>query len=370
MARVAGGRVRTFTIGFHEQGYDEAQAARRVARHLGTDHTELYVTPAEARAVIPRLPEIYDEPFADSSQIPTFLVSQLARRHVTVALSGDGGDELFGGYARYAVGEFLWRKVRRIPALLRRGIGAFVDAAWPEELDVWAGRTLELLAPRLARRGSRFRLKRLAGVLKFRSFAELYEDLVSQWSGAWEAVRGARPGGVRAFADGSTRRSPLVAMTRIDLETYLPDDILVKVDRASMAVSLEVRTPFLDHRLVEWSLALPASLKVRDGVSKWLLRRVLYRHVPSGLVERPKMGFGVPMGEWLRGPLREWAEELLDPRRLRQQGFLEARRVHKEWSDHLARKADRHAGLWAVLMFQAWLERERRWGYGFPEGRA
>lgn len=370
MARVAGGRVRTFTIGFLERGYDEAQAARRVARHLGTDHTEMYVTPAEARTVIPRLPEIYDEPFADSSQIPTFLVSQLARRHVTVALSGDGGDELFGGYARYAVAQFLWRKVRRIPALVRRGIAAFVNAAWPEDLDVWAGRTLEVLAPRLARRGSRFRMKRLAGVLTFRSFAELYEDLVSQWRSPWGMIRGARFMSVQAFGDGTARHSPLDAMTRIDLETYLPDDILVKVDRASMAVSLEVRTPFLDHRLVEWALALPGSLKVRDGVSKWLLRRVLYRYVPSGLVERPKMGFGVPMGEWLRGPLREWAEQLLEPCRLRQEGFLEAERVRKEWSDHLARKADRHAGLWAVLMFQAWLERERRWGYGFPEGRA
>lgn len=359
MGRVAAGRVRTFTIGFHEQGYDEAEAARRVARHLGTDHTELYVTPAEARAVIPRLPEIYDEPFADSSQIPTFLVSQLARRHVTVALSGDGGDELFGGYARYAVAELLWCKVRRIPAFLRSGIATLVDSAWPEELDAWTGRALGILAPRLARRGSRLRLKRVANVLRFRSFAELYEELVSPWSEGPKAVPGARPLSVEAFGDGVARRSPLEVMTWIDLRTYLPDDILVKVDRASMAVSLEVRTPFLDHRLVEWAVALPESLKVRDGRSKWLLRRILHRYVPPDFVDRPKMGFGVPMGEWLRGPLREWAESLLDARRLADEGFLDARCVRRAWSDHLARKSDRHSALWSVLMFQAWLGKER-----------
>ena len=360
MGRLAGGRVRTFTIGFREEGYDEAGAARRVARHLGTDHTELYVTPAEARGAIPRLPEIYDEPFADSSQIPTFLVSQLARRHVTVALSGDGGDELFGGYARYAVAEFLWRKVRRIPRLVRRGVATLVDAVWPEDLDVWAGRALEALAPRLARRGSRLRMKRVAGVLRFRRFEELYEDLVSPWKEALEAVPGARPAAVEAFGGGLDGASPLEIMTRIDLRTYLPDDILVKVDRASMAVALEVRTPFLDHRLVEWAVALPESLKVREGRSKWLLRRILYRYVAPELVERPKMGFGVPMGEWLRGPLREWAEDLLDPDRLRREGFLNPRRVRGIWFDHLSGRADRHSALWSVLMFQAWLEKERR----------
>lgn len=359
MGRVAGGRVRTFTIGFHEQGYDEAQAARRVARHLGTDHTELYVTPAEARAVIPRLPEIYDEPFADSSQIPTFLVSQLARRHVTVALSGDGGDELFGGYARYAVAEILWRKVRRIPAFLRNGMATLVGALWPEDLDAWAGRALEILAPRLERRGRRLRLRRLAGLLRFRGFADLYEDLVSQWKNASEVVGGARRVQVEAFVNGDPSLSPLASMTTTDLTTYLPDDILVKVDRASMAVSLEVRTPFLDPRLVEWAVRLPVSFKVRDGVAKWLLRRVLHRHVPPALVERPKMGFGVPMGAWLRGPLREWAEDLMDPQRLRREGFLSAPQVRKEWSDHISGKADRHSPLWAVLMFQAWLEKER-----------
>jgi asparagine synthase (glutamine-hydrolysing) len=356
---VAAGRVRTFTIGFHEQGYDEAQAARRVARHLGTDHTELYVTPAEARAVIPRLPEIYDEPFADSSQIPTFLVSQLARRHVTVALSGDGGDELFGGYARYAVAEVLWRKVRRIPAFLRSGIATLVDSAWPEELDAWTGRALGILAPRLARRGSRLRMRRLAGLLRFLELRDLYENLVSHWKDPSKVVAGARRVEVEGFASWDNSPSPLASMTTSDLTTYLPDDILVKVDRASMAVSLEVRTPYLDPRLVEWAVSLPASFKVRDGVAKWLLRRVLHRHVPPALVERPKMGFGVPMGAWLRGPLRGWAEELLDPCRLRREGYLSPERVRKEWFDHISGKSDRHSALWAVLMFQAWLEKER-----------
>lgn len=356
MGRAGRGRVRTFTIGFHERGFDEAGWARRVAAHLGAEHTELYVTPAEARAVIPSLPEVYDEPFADSSQIPTCLVSRLARRQVTVALSGDGGDELFGGYVRYQAADAVWRKASKLPGPVRRGVGAFVKAIWPEPVDAWTADALAALGRLRGRAERKFRLRRLAGVLGFRDFGELYEDFMVHWREA--LVVGARGGRAEAYREGTAWPEPWSAMAAMDLGAYLPDDLLVKVDRASMAVGLEVRAPFLDPRVVEWALELPESLKVRKGLSKWVLRRVVYRHVPRELVDRPKMGFGVPMGEWLRGPLREWAEGLLEARRLEGEGFLRPVPVRRLWLQHLEGRVDGHLPLWAVLMFQAWLERE------------
>lgn len=341
--------VKTFSIGFSEQGYDEAPHAKAVAAHLGTDHTELYVQPEHALEVVPRLPRWYDEPFADSSQIPTFLVSEMTRGHVTVALSGDGGDELFAGYNRYRLASRIWKYLSPVPRPLRRGIGDLLRRVAPSRWD-------SLLAPiGLARAGDK--LHKLADVLADSNDA-LYRRLVSQWPMPERVVQQVcEPAGI--LADPSLPcRIPdfLDRMQYCDLVTYLPDDILTKVDRASMAVSLEVRVPLLDHRVVEYAWTLPQSLKLRGRDSKWLLRQVLYRYVPRQLLERPKMGFGVPLDSWLRGPLRDWAESLLDANVLRQQGFLDPAPVRAAWADHLSGRRNLQYPLWTVLMFQAWLE--------------
>lgn len=352
--------VRTFSIGFHEEAFDEAKHAKAVARHLGTEHTELYVTPAEALAVIPKLPEIYDEPFADSSQIPTYLVSALARRHVTVALSGDGGDELFFGYGRYFLGYRVWRVLRRLPFALRRALA--------EVLRHLPGRALDaaqrhMLPPRLQLPALGDRLPKLAEVLEHRDGAAFYRSLVSHWKQPEAVVPGAREPVTVLDAHGGWPRLPdfRAEMMWLDQMTYLPDDILTKVDRASMAVSLEARVPLLDHRVVEFAWRVPMALKYRDGQGKWLLRQVVHRHVPRELMERPKMGFGVPIEDWLRGPLREWAESLLDARRLREEGFFAPAPVRRLWEEHLSGARRWHFYLWDVLMFQAWNE---RWGGG------
>ncbi len=352
-------RVRTFSIGFLEEEYDEAAHARRVAAHLGTEHTELYVSPADALAVIPKLPQIYDEPFADSSQIPTYLVSQLARRHVTVSLSGDGGDELFAGYPRYFATERIWRKQRRVPSILRRPVAAFLrwpsPARWDRGLG-WAAQAA--LGPSWrGRLGDR--MHKLAGLLTFTSSHELYAALVARPLGAGATVRGARLLETRlqiAARLAGGRAGLITGMTGLDLISYLPDDILVKVDRAAMAVSLESRVPLLDHRVVEFAGALPEKFKVRDGRGKWALRQVLYRHVPRELIDRPKMGFGVPIEHWLRGPLRDWGETLLGESRLRAEGFLDPKPIRQMWAEHQAGTRRWHYPLWDALMFQAWLE--------------
>jgi len=352
--------VRTFTIGFDEQEYNEAEHAHAVARHLGTEHTELYVRPGEALEVIPRLPAMFDEPFSDSSQIPTYLVAQLARSHVTVSLSGDGGDELFGGYGRYGWTRRLWRRIGWMPGWLRRGAAAGLEAAPKGVLDV-AAFWLTPLLNRYGRPASAGdKLKRLGTVLA-PDAALLYRDVLSHWKRPGDLVRGAhepptvhtQPEAWPPFADLTQR------MMFLDTLSYLPDDILVKVDRASMAVSLEARTPILDHRVVEFAWSLPAAFKRRDGQDKWPLRQLLHRHVPRGLVERPKKGFGVPLDAWLRGPLREWAATLLGEARLREEGVFEPRPIRSAWSEHLSGKRNWDYYLWDVLMFQAWLESRR-----------
>jgi asparagine synthase (glutamine-hydrolysing) len=346
--------VKTFTIGFHEKGYNEAEHAKAVARHLGTEHTELYVTPQEAMAVIPRLPAMYDEPFADSSQIPTFLVSELARQHVTVSLSGDAGDELFSGYTRYTVASNAWSKLARTPLSLRRAAARAITSVPPQ---TWSA--LGNLLP-----SSRFRhrlgdkLHKGAGVLASTSIDGLYHGLVSHWPDpAQLVIDGREP---HTLLNGNSPQlsglDPVERMMALDLLTYLPDDILVKVDRASMAVSLESRVPMLDHRVVEFAWNLPQSLKQRDGVGKWVLRQVLYRHVPQELFERPKMGFGVPIDSWLRGPLRDWAEALLSESRLRREGYLQPEPIRQKWAEHLDGSRNWAYHLWDVLMFQSWLE--------------
>lgn len=349
--------VQTFTIGFHEQNYNEAVHAKTIAKHLGTDHTELYVTPEEAIAVIPRLPTIYDEPFADSSQIPTYLVSQLARRHVTVSLSGDGGDELFCGYNRYVLGYQVWQKLRLLPLVARQGLAGLCRHAPGQALD-YLQRLLpqKLRVPNLADR-----LPKLAEVLVHQDGESFYRELVSHAKNPNQLVRGARePDTILSRGDLLPKLPGLrERMMFLDQMTYLPDDILTKVDRASMAVSLEARVPLLDHRIVEFAWRVPTKYKYHDGQGKWLLRQVLYRYVPKELMERPKMGFGVPIDEWLRGPLREWAEELLNEQRLRQEGYFDPTPIRKMWEEHIAGKRRWHYYLWDILMFQAWLEENR-----------
>ena len=347
--------VRTFSIGFSDSDYDEARYAKLVAAHLGTNHTELYLSAKESLDVIPRLPEIYDEPFGDSSQIPTHLVAALARKHVTVALSGDGGDELFGGYNRYFWGRSIWNRIGPVPQGVRRGAGRMMAALSPRAWDR-IGRILPscLRQPTLGDR-----IHKLASVLDAKDTAELYRRLVSRnWDpGALIADVGETPIWADAEAAAFNRSDFTERMMFHDLVGYLTDDILAKVDRATMAVSLETRVPLLDHHLVEFAWHLPLSMKIRNGQGKWLLRQVLNRYVPRDLIDRPKQGFGIPLDTWLRGPLREWAEELLDEHRLRREGYLLSAPIRAKWTEHLSGRRNWQYWLWNVLMFQAWRER-------------
>ncbi|MCW2820200.1 MAG: asparagine synthase, glutamine-hydrolyzing [Marmoricola sp.] len=350
--------VKTFTIGFHEKGYNEAENAKAVAKHLGTDHTELYVTAKEAMAVIPRLASIYDEPFSDSSQIPTLLVSQLARRQVTVALSGDGGDELFCGYNRYQLTARLWKKLSVGPLPLRRLISRGLTSVSPESWNRVERAIHGLLPESLHFANVGDKLHKGAQVLDSHSIDALYLRLASHWDAPEATVlNGHEPvtllsgAGMPGVGFDSVQR-----MMAMDMLTYLPDDILAKVDRAAMSVSLETRVPLLDHRVVEYAWRLPQSMKLRNGQTKWALRQVLDRYVPRALIDRPKMGFGVPIGVWLRGPLRDWAEALLDESRLRREGFFHSGNVRRKWNEHLSGRRDWQYHLWDVLMFQSWLE--------------
>lgn len=352
--------VRTFTIGFHEAQYNEANHAKAVAQHLGTDHTELYVTPQEAMAVIPHLPAIYDEPFSDMSQIPSFLVSQLARKDVTVVLSGDGADELFGGYDRYCLGAEVWRKIERLPSPIRALFAKGVQAVSPQRWNQLIAPIAHLLSDSTWQRNPGEKLHRVAQVLSTGAPEPLYLGMVSHWKQPAAVVLGAHEP-LTAVTD-YRRHFPVGAfelhMMYVDSLSYLPDNILVKVDRASMAVSLEARVPFLDHRVLEFSWHVPLAWKIRQGKGKYLLRKLLHNYVPPALTERPKMGFGVPMNMWLRGPLREWSESLLDEKRLKDQGFLSPDPIRGKWDEHLSGAMDWGAPLWDVLMFQAWLEHE------------
>lgn len=348
--------IRTFTIGFDDLQYNEAVHARAVARHLGTDHTELYVTPEEARAVIPQLPMLYDEPFGDSSQIPTFLVSHLARRSVTVSLSGDAGDELFGGYNRYA-----WtRKLLKVPAPLRRTLAVGLSALSPAQWDRIYSAMEPMLPSSLQVRMPGDKAHKLSQVLAVDSDVSVYQSLVSTWSNPDTVVLGGR--GAMNLSSAWDALSDFDAlecrMMALDALTYLPDDILCKVDRASMGVSLESRVPFLDHRVVEYAWGLPLHMKMRNGQGKWILRQLLYKYVPKELIERPKMGFGVPIDVWLRGPLREWAEDLLSETRLEREGFFNPAPIRQKWAEHLSGQRNWQYHLWNVLMFQAWLEKQ------------
>ena len=348
------GRVRTFSIGFDIPGYNEAPHAAAVAAHLHTDHTELTVTANQALDLIPRLPEIYDEPFADSSQIPTYFVSAMTRKHVTVALSGDGGDELFAGYNRYQLTQRFWRTLAVLPRPMRSAAASALTMVRPDRWTALASVLPERLRP--PQTGDK--LHKLATVLKLDSANAIYRRVVSHWEPASIMLDAHEPPSI--IEDQTLEHELPDLLTRmqfLDLVTYLPDDILTKVDRASMAVALEARVPLLDHRVVEFSLRLPRHAKVRNHTTKWLLRQVLYRHVPRDLIERPKMGFGIPLGEWLRGPLRDWAEYLLNEARLRDGGLLDAKVVRQFWQEHLDGSRNWQYLLWDVLMLEAWRER-------------
>jgi len=352
--------VKTFTIGSYNVTYNEAINAQSIAKYLGTDHTQLYVSPGEAQQVIPQLPQLYDEPFADSSQIPTFLVSKMARQHVTVSLSGDGGDELFAGYNRHFWARSIWNKTANIPRPLRAGISRALQSVSPATLDELLLRMRPLLPKRFSEGLAGNKLHKLAGALAARSPQDMYYRLVSNWQDPESLV-----------IDGSEARTVITEnshwpdlsdfterMMYLDLVSYLPDDILVKLDRASMANSLESRVPFLDHRLVEFSSKVPLSMKISNGKGKWILRQLLYKYVPQELVDGPKKGFGLPIDDWLRGPLREWAESLLDETRLHNEGYLNPELVRDVWHQHLTGKRNSHQKLWSVLMFQAWLNQQ------------
>ncbi|HWA74828.1 MAG TPA: asparagine synthase (glutamine-hydrolyzing) [Polyangiaceae bacterium] len=362
IAQAASSRpARTFSIGFSEPAYDEAPHAKRVAQHLGTEHTELYVTPRDALDVVPKLPALYDEPFADSSQIPTYLVSAMARKHVTVCLSGDGGDELFAGYNRYNHAAQLWRWVGPVPARARRLVAKALRALAPRSWDRALSTARPYLPHRLRMEHPADKVAKVAGILELAELDQVYRHLVSAWRDPTNvAIGSAEPETLLTRADQPPIADATLRMMYFDLVTYLPDDILVKVDRASMGVSLEAREPLLDHRLVEFAWRLPMAMKSRHGVGKWLLRRVLDRYVPRDLVERPKTGFGLPIDSWLRGPLREWANALLDRRRLEAGGFFRPEPIQEAWARHQSGRSQEHHRLWAVLMFQAWLEQNGR----------
>lgn len=347
--------IRTYTVGFEEKGYDEAAHARAVASHLGTQHTEMRLSGADALALVPRLADMYDEPFADSSQMPTHLVMRMAREHVTVVLSGDGADELFGGYNRYLLGPKAWARVGWMPEAWRRGLGRGLTAVPSALLDRALGPFSGVMG--VAQPGDK--LHKLGSRLKrVRSVDDLYMSLVSEWLDHPHVVlTSPTPQTFLSDRDGWPRLTdPVARMMALDAMTYLPDDILVKVDRASMAVSLEARAPYLDKDLVEFAWTLPMSMKLRNGQGKWLMRQLLGRHVPDELMNRPKMGFGVPLDQWLRGPLRDWAENLLDRHRLAQEGYFDADIIRDAWSRHLSGDSSFGYRLWSVLMFQSWLE--------------
>ena len=358
MQAQASGPVKSFSIGFREERYNEAAYAKAVAKHLGTDHTELYVTADEAMSVIPSLAQWYDEPFADSSQIPTLLVSRLARRNVTVALSGDGGDELFCGYVRYAWGRDIWKRISRVPFAMRSVAATALRAVSQHSWNRFLGSVNPLMSSVTGHEITGGRLHKLAEVLALRTPELFYQGLASCWQQPESVVLESRET-VTAVSDPeqwAALKDFTMHMMYLDAVTYLPDDILVKVDRASMAVSLEVRVPFLDHRAVEYAWRVPLSMKMRDGESKWLLRQVLYRYVPRELIDRPKMGFGVPIDVWLRGPLRDWAESLLSEQRLREEGYFDPAPIRDKWIEHVSGRRDWQYLLWPILIFQSWRE--------------
>ncbi|WP_460195173.1 asparagine synthase (glutamine-hydrolyzing) [Thermosynechococcus sp. FA-CM-4201] len=351
--------VKTFTIGFYEDAYNEAQHAKAVAQHLGTDHTEYYLTGQEARDVIPKLTHLYDEPFADSSQIPTHLVSMIARQHVTVALSGDGGDELFGGYNRHFLAPILWNRIQTIPLYVRLLLKNFLSLLTIGRLNQLIADFNQLLPKHLRYSAVDEKLEKIRKLISTDSRQSMYVSILSQFNTPYSLVIGAHElTSLLNFPLGQLTELPFESyIMALDLLIYLPNDILVKVDRAAMGVSLETRIPFLDHRIVEFAWTLPLEMKIRQQQGKQVLRKLLYRYVPPTLIERPKMGFGIPLSQWLRSELRDWGATLLNPTRLQQEGYLQPDLVWQYWQEHQIGKRNWAGQLWEALIFQSWLER-------------
>lgn len=341
--------VKTFTIGFYEKGYNEAEYAKEVAKHLGTEHTELYVTAEQAMDVILRLPKLYDEPFSDSSQIPTFLVSEMTRQHVTVSLSGDAGDELFGGYTRYFLMKRILKNMKRMPWIMKKNIRCILQNT---PSSFW-GFLLGMVFPKFSEPTEK--IKKLSDLLASDDPRFQYKQLVSHWRNPEEIVLGGKETRTRMEEANTGFDQFEHAMMLYDFLNYLPDDILVKVDRAAMGVSLETRIPFLDPRVIDFAWKLPLSMKIKNNQGKWILRQILYKYVPQHLIERPKMGFGVPIDSWLRKPLRDWAEDLLDEKRLKREGYFNPKPIRQKWEEHLSGKRNWYYHLWDILMFQTWL---------------
>lgn len=349
--------VKTFSIGMKENGFNEAEYAKVVANYLGTEHTELYLDPQQALDVIPKLPEIYDEPFSDSSQVPTFLVSRLAKQKVTVALSGDAGDELFCGYSRYFLQKNIWNVVSKVPSNIRPFI-AFLLSNFPGGV---AEGLMSILPARYRVSNVQDRLPKLAEWVDNASFEQFYRQSVSHFKASDKLVldSGVYPTEFESLAGRLSSFSSQEKMMLLDALTYLPGDILTKIDRASMAVSLEARVPLLDHRIIEFSYRIPITMKTKNGQGKWPLREVLYKYVPKQIMDRPKQGFGVPIEHWLSGPLRDWAESLLEERKLKEQGYFDPKPIRRMWEEHVSGKRRWHYYLWDVLMYQAWLAEQR-----------
>ena len=354
--------VRTFSVGFHEALYNEAPYAKAVAKHLGTDHTEFYLGSQDLLGAIPRLGHLYDEPFADSSQIPTFLISAMARQHVTVVLTGDAGDELFGGYNRYTITKSMWRTLSCLPVKIRFQLAGICTRISPEKWNSFFSYVQQLLPSGRGLVNWGEKIHKSSEVLAANSISELYTGLVSHWTDPALIVNSHSESEttITDLFKYFTPCNDIEKMMAIDLLTYLPDDVLAKVDRAAMGVSLETRVPFLDHRVVEFAWSLPFHLKLNSGVGKWILRQVLYKYVPKELIQRPKQGFGVPIGPWLRKPLRDWAEELLDEKRIHDEGFFDPKLIRVKWQEHLSGQRNWQYHLWDVLMFQSWLDSQKR----------
>lgn len=351
-------QVNSFTIGFHESNLNEAEKAKAVAGHLGTNHSELYLNPSDLLDVVPMLADLYDEPFADESQIPTYLISRMARKHVTVALSGDGGDEIFGGYNRYIYGRSLWRKISLLPHSIRTPLAKLSERGGSSINRYLLSVVNAILKINLTTE----QFEKAMQVIGARDDSDVYCRLISKWlesplSKDVSSKLSLSKGECGNFLTGCGLTDISEMMMAVDLVSYLPDDILVKLDRASMGASLEGRIPLLDYRVVEFGWRLPLEMKIRGGDGKWLLRQLLYRYVPQELVDRPKMGFSVPLADWLRGPLKDWAQDLLSERKLKCHGLLDVLNVRRTWQEHLSAKWDHSHKLWNILMFQAWYER-------------
>jgi len=361
MQEVSDVKAKTFSIGFEENGFNEAGYAKEIAKHLGTEHSEIYVSSLDCLDVIPDLPHMFREPFSDSSQIPTYLVSKLARQNMTVALSGDGGDELFAGYSRYHFANTMWNKLENQPGWLRNFIAKGIRTTPIRAWDLLGGIAKPFIPQALSTKSPGDNFHRLANVISEGDFPAFYRNLVSHWTDPGSVVRGGHE--YKTNLTGLEGPSPtdnnVEQMMYWDLVSYLPDDILTKVDRASMAVGLEARVPLLDHRIVEFAWRLPLNFKMRNGVSKWILKEVLFKYIPPRLLDRPKAGFGVPLALWLRGPLRDWAESLLDRSRIESDGIFYPEPILQYWKEFLSGKRRWEFHLWDILIFQAWLKDQR-----------